>query len=410
MILKSPILAAAGFVLAGSCLTAALVAGAEAVPPPVAPTTSSLESSSPDPHLNAALTWWRALYVLNEEKARLGAVVDLDPLKAQLPDAAVEAVFTVRCRPLELLARGSANAYCDWGIDVRTEGVGALLPYLQGMRQLIRLSLLRARWHALGGRSDEAVDDLLVAQRTARLLAGRSPLIIDILAAYSTERQGIAIAGTILAGMPATQRQRLRTGLEGFPKATTVADALDNEVVMVHSVIDQLLHMPLSKRLEFLSQTGDSGIVLSGQALLPALTDERLREARRMYSEEVARWQKQMRLPLTERGAKLVMWSGGTPPHPLLGALAPAIEVCAASEAGTLQGRQQLQAAIAFLAAGDTGLAQYPDVCTGKPFHFEKLGDGFQLSAVVPGQSKEVVLRVGTTLASASPTSQPSDF
>jgi hypothetical protein len=364
---------------------------------------------APDPNANAALDFWRAIHFLGEDKERIGRLGEGDVLKAQLPDPAADAAFAQPLRVLNLLALGAASPYCDWGIDGRGEGADALLPHLQPMRRLGRLVLLRARWQSAQGRQAEAADDLLLAMRTARLLGGRTPLLMDTLVGYSIETQAIAVAGALLPALDAMGRQRLEVGLAALPASATVADALSAEAASVQWIVDRLLAQPPVKRPAFFAALGGGGSGLDALRLLPEVTDEKLRALPGLYAVELARWQAHLRKPIAERFPLPEIWSGGKAPNALLDVVAPAFPGMARSELQLLQRRQMLQAAVARLATGEAGMAAVLDPLSGKPFVCAPRPGGFRLSAAPASDAKPVELEVGTAPAPAEGKA-PADF
>ena len=357
--------------------------------------------AAPDPNANAALDWWRAIHFLGEDTERLARLGEEDPLKSPLPDPALDAAFAKPLRALDHLALGAAAPYCDWGIDARHEGASALLPHLGPMRRLGRLALLRARWQSACGRPAEAVADLLLSMRTARLLGGRTPLLMDLLVGISIEGQAITVAAALLPALDPPARQRLEAGLATLPISATVADALAGERLFALWAVDHMLAMPPLQRVGFCGQLGGGGTGLDALRLLPEVTDEKLRALSEVYGAEVARWQAHLRRPPAERLPLPKPWSGGKAPNALLEALMPAFTGMANRELQDLQRRAMLRAALARLADGDAGLAAHPDPLAGKPFACEATPGGFRLSADAVGELKPAMLEVGQAPAPA---------
>lgn len=410
MIIKTATLVAAATILVGSCLTAALVLGAE--PPPPASTAPVPLATAPvplDPSANAALDWWRAFEFLPKEDDPIWKLADKP--NSLLPDPVANSVFTGDCLSLRLLALGVANPYCDWGVDASSEGMGALLPHAGKMRSLVRLGLLRARWHAQRGEKHEAVDDLLTVLRTARLFSSRRPLLIDFMVSMGLESLTISTAGKIAPQLDAAQRQRLLAALPGLPVGATTADALDGEIGAVSWSVGQFLAIPVEKRLHMLEGlVGTSGEEKSFDASM--VTDASLNSLLVAYPIEVARWKTLLRRPPAERLRTEPMFTTGErAPHPLIDPLAPAWSMVGASEIRVLLLRDQLSAALDYLDRGEPALAGHLDILTGKPFQLEKTTTGFRLTASIPGQKKGAELTVGEAPSEAPTTATPaSDF
>ena len=402
MLIKNTALVAAGVILVGSCLSAALLVSAETPPPPPVPGPAPVAIVAPsDPSANAALDWWRAIDALPKEGEAIWKLADV--ASCPLPDPTADAMFQRSCRSLDLLALGAANSYCAWGVDTSQEGAGALLPYVGKMRSLVRLVILRARWHAARGEQAEAVDDLLTVLRTARLFPGRQPLLIDYLVGLSCERLAIDAAGRIAPQLDTTQRQRLLAALPGLPAGTTAAEAMGAELGMVRCEIGRLLAMPLEQRVQALANlTGKSG-VLDTIAVAAQATDASLKSCLEAFPIEIARWQALLRRPPGERLRKEAMYTTGErAPHPLIDMLAPAWGMIASNEVRGLLLREQLLAALDYLGRGEPALADHLDVLTAKPFRFEKTASGFRLLADIPDLKQGATLVIGESPAAAA--------
>ncbi len=404
MLIKTTAFAAAGVILVGSCLTAAALVSVEPPPAPVPPVT--VVAAPLDPSANAALDWWRAMSLMPKEDEAIWKLADMSD--STLPDPVADEVFNRSCRSLDLLALGAANKYCAWGADVAEEGVRVVLPYHEKMRSLVRLAILRARWHAQRGDKAAAADDLLTALRTARLLPGRQPLVVDFLSGMGFERLAIDAAGRIASQLDATQRQRLLAALPGLPAATTAADTMDAEFGMVRCEIGRLLAMPEERRAQMLAQFTE----LETIPLISLTPDDALRSCLALYHVEVARWQALLRRQPGERLLKEPRFTTGErAPHPLIDLLAPSFDKIAPTEIRAMLLREQLRAALDYLDRGEPALADHLDILTAKPFRFEKTAGGFHLLADIPGTTQGATLMVGELpSASPAPSPSPSDF
>lgn len=411
MLIKSTALAVAGVILVGSCLSAALVMSAE--PPPPVPAPATVVAASLDPSANAALDWWRAIVSLPNDSDPIWKLAEVPG--SSLPDPIVDRMFSGSIQSLRLLTLGAANPYCAWGVDGQ-EGAGAPLPYSHRMRSLVRLIILRARWHAQRGEKTEAVDDLLTALRTARLFSGRQPVLIDVLIGFACERLAIDVAGRIALQLDTAQRQRLLAALPQLPAGSTAADALDAELGMAHCVIGRMLAMPVEQRVlnwSGLSDQFSKPGELETKAVAAMTTDASLKSCLDAYGVEIARWRALLRRPPGERLRKESLFTTGErAPHPLIDVLTPAWTLASTSEVRVLLLREQLLAALDYLDRGEPALADHLDVLTGKPFRFEKTATGFRLLADIPEEKQGATLVVGESppTAPAAPAAAPTDF
>jgi hypothetical protein len=411
MLIKTASLAALVALLLVTGTVAGLLASAEASTPAPAASVPSSPSAPPpaavasataaaplDPAANAALAWWQAITLAPGQADPVWALARSP--KSLLPDATADACFNRPCQALDLLAKGAAEPYCEWGGDVRQDGAMMPLPYLNPMRDLVRLGVLRARWHAQRGEDAAAVDDLLVCMRVARLCAGRRPTMIGVLVGISTEAVAITCAARLAPQLAPEARRRLAAGIGALPEGATMADAGDQELGLMQWDVDRLLAMPIAGRVQDrMLGAGDHEALTEAQA-----SDASLRACLADYRVDVARWQAHLRLPPGERVKPMPAADAG-PRHPLAQMLSPAWEMVGTSEVRLLVAREQLRAALDQLDRGDAGLAAHPDPLSGKPFVLERSGGGFRLRSSIPNVNREAVLEVGKTEeASASAT------
>lgn len=408
MLIKTTALAVAATTLVGSCLTAALLVSAESPPVPA----PAAVATSPDPSANAALDWWRAIDAMPKEDEPIWKLADLQSSK--LPDPVADAQFNRPCLALDQLALGASNAYCAWGVDAAQEGAAAILPYMGRMRSLVRLIILRARWHAQRGEKAEAVDDLVVVLRTARLISSRQPLLMDFLLGLGCERLAIDAAGRVALQLDEVQRRRLLAAASGLPAGVSAADALESETGMVRCEIGRMLALPMQRRIATMANLMGKRGLLDSLALSAQATDASLKTCLDAFPVEVARWQALLRRPPAERLRKEPAFStGDKAPHPLLEVLAPAVQQIAANELRVLLLREQLLAALDYLDRGEPALADHLDVLTGKPFRLEKTASGFRLLADIPEAKQGATLVVGESppaAPAAAPAAAAADF
>jgi hypothetical protein len=94
---------------------------------------------------------------------------------------------------LKEVERGARRTYCDWELNqrVREDGIGLLLPDVQGFRELASLLKLRARQELLAGKYDQAARTLQTGLALARHAAEGPTLIHGLVA--------VACASTMLS-------------------------------------------------------------------------------------------------------------------------------------------------------------------------------------------------------------------
>jgi hypothetical protein len=135
---------------------------------------------------NAAALYYRAWATLAENKAFFDDLREAhwyewpDTPLADLPLQEMEgklALGRIMFNELEVATRCRR---CDWQLEGRPEGLGLLLPEVQGFRSVGNMIASRARYHIARGNWDEALRSLRVGFGLARDL-GRGPTFIHIL-------------------------------------------------------------------------------------------------------------------------------------------------------------------------------------------------------------------------------------
>ncbi len=177
---------------------------------------------------NAAVIYWQAFYAIpnltEEQKKVLEAAISSDeaPVSDQL-----KPIFAQYRIALHEMQRARQVTPCDWQLDM-SAGPELLLPHVQKLRELSRVSLLRARQRFAEGENDAAVDDVLATLKMARDCAS-SPLLISILVDASIEKAAIDLLARQLPALTKDQRDRLEEELALLPPTVTVATAMQWE-------------------------------------------------------------------------------------------------------------------------------------------------------------------------------------
>ncbi|ADG69597.1 hypothetical protein Plim_3785 [Planctopirus limnophila DSM 3776] len=177
---------------------------------------------------NAAVIYWQAFYAIpnltEEQKKVLEAAISSDeaPVSDQL-----KPIFAQYRIALHEMQRARQVTPCDWQLDM-SAGPELLLPHVQKLRELSRVSLLRARQRFAEGENDAAIDDVLATLKMARDCAS-SPLLISILVNASIEKAAIDLLARQLPALTKDQRDRLEKELALLPPTVTVATAMQWE-------------------------------------------------------------------------------------------------------------------------------------------------------------------------------------
>jgi hypothetical protein len=130
---------------------------------------------------NAADIYQKALPLLQRlgggDAEQLGAWQEM-PLD-QLPRDEVRGVLGEYREALALVDRAARREYCDWGVAerLRKQGIGALLPEVQPLRQAALLLAVRARLEMAEGQLPDACRTLQTGLALARHVGGEPTLI-----------------------------------------------------------------------------------------------------------------------------------------------------------------------------------------------------------------------------------------
>jgi hypothetical protein len=132
---------------------------------------------------NAAVLYYRSFapewvtYTRPKIAEKLGGL-DLKP--GQKPPAEFGWVLTAKF--LEEVDHGARRAYCDWEMTerLREQGIGTLLPDIQGMRQVARVLQLRVRFEMFDGKSEQVQHTLQTGLMLGRHVS-EGPTLIQSL-------------------------------------------------------------------------------------------------------------------------------------------------------------------------------------------------------------------------------------
>jgi len=144
---------------------------------------------------NAALGYYRAMSpewhktLFDPEKSKQMEPWDATPAR-QLPVAEVRKLIDSMRWPLQELELAARRKNCDWQLDdrIETDGIGLLLPELQGMRTVARILRLKAKLEIAEGKFDAAVRTIQTGYAMGRHI-GEGPTLIHSLV-------GMAISAT----------------------------------------------------------------------------------------------------------------------------------------------------------------------------------------------------------------------
>jgi hypothetical protein len=116
---------------------------------------------------------------------------------------------------------------CDWGADP-ADGPEMLVPDTRGLRELTKVSLLKAAVQLQAGSFDESVDTLLSCVTLARQSA-KDGTLVSVMLQQAAEGQFVDYLGAELGRYPASAMGRLQQGLRQLPARVPVLRGVESE-------------------------------------------------------------------------------------------------------------------------------------------------------------------------------------
>jgi hypothetical protein len=343
------------------------------------PLGSAPACDPPNPGANAALKYWQAFATLPRftagEAAKLLEECQSMPLDAPARGMAAEARYA-----LDMMRRGAALPYCDWGIGWADEGIGNRLPHLDGARQLSALACLRARLRFAEGQSAEAIADILAAMAMGRH-ASRDGSLPAILTGYAIERRMSETLARSLPKLDAKTLRDLKKRLDALPAGGRLATGVREEQILETGWFVRQVKEAKDEAsvVAFLSQ------LWNGPGEGRALLDEcgGTRDGVIKCAEELRAWYpllaKQMELPLEEFEKEQDQAAANLAANPMYKRFVPGILRCRWLKAQADVGRALLSAALAVQLEGQGVLKDHPDTVVGGSFDYVAFKDGFEL-------------------------------
>jgi hypothetical protein len=208
-------------------------------------------SLQPRTDINPGLLYWQAFGVLpkleeadrekidgfTEQLARWSSGSAAAPT-VELP-ADVTSIVTHYERSLRLLDKARvSSAPCDWGADP-ADGPDMLIPDTRGLRELTKISLLKAAVQLESGNADDSVDTLMSVLALARHSA-QDQTLVSVMLQQRVESQFVDYIGAKLGGYPAPALARLREGLRQIPPRVPLLLGVESEANFQRWMIDQV--------------------------------------------------------------------------------------------------------------------------------------------------------------------------
>jgi hypothetical protein len=359
-------------------------------------------ADKPDADLaaNAALKYWCAFSTMPKLDEKTAPV---DVAAMPLDDKA-KALVASADYALEQMHYGAALPRCVWAPSMEEDGVRTRLPYLQAVRNLSALAVLRMRLRFEAGQKAEAVDDAIDALTLGRH-ASTDGTLISVLVGIAVDHSVTDVLAEHLPDLDKESLKKLAARLEMLPPAGTAALAMLS--AEEHGGLDWFIRQVKQAKdkdqlLELLGEVSDGPSAdakrEAGKALLEACggTAEGIlkfaQQARPLY-EIVA---KKMDLPPEQFDKEVgALVKGEAKDNPIFKLLFPAVSRVRAQEA-RLQTRQALRkAALAILIDGADAAKAQRDPFGDGPFEYQPFDGGFELRSKFQYVDKQVSLTVG---------------
>ncbi|MBN1361671.1 MAG: hypothetical protein JW993_13830 [Sedimentisphaerales bacterium] len=178
---------------------------------------------------NAALLYYQAFLLYEKPDATMTKTFD-DFRGGEIASNDTIDKFMEKNRPIvDLVARAANITKCDWGYDY-SRGVELTMPNFSHFRQIGFLLAAEARWQALGGNYQTALDHCVTMRKMAvhvcdkTLISYLVGVAVDALA-YGTSEKVLAVLPSDADALTRFKEQFIQAG-KGFP---SVAAALTQE-------------------------------------------------------------------------------------------------------------------------------------------------------------------------------------
>lgn len=205
----------------------------------------------PRTNINPGLLYWQAFGALPRSDEAIRKELDefaerltrwsSGSAMAEPVELPVEAssLVTRYGRSLQLLQKARlSTAPCDWGADP-ADGPNMLVPDTRGLRELMKVSLLKAAVQLGSSSADESVDTLLACLTLARQFA-RDGTLVSVMLQQSAEGQFVDYIGSHLGRYPTSVMAKLRNGLSQIPPRVSVLTGVESESNFQRWMKDQI--------------------------------------------------------------------------------------------------------------------------------------------------------------------------
>jgi hypothetical protein len=358
----------------------------------------NLYQQSDNDDANAALNYFRAYAALHQAKNLPPELPSLLEKYETAPlDQQVSALVIAGEDALREMHHGVALRRCEWKVSVQ-DGMAADTSHRGVARELVALAGLRARLRFSGGRTADAIDDVLAAITLARHLSIDGSLT-SALIAYTIEQGPVNILARHLPQLSFSEIERVISRYNSLPPSARMSDVLLSHERISRGMIEGLLEganerQDVIKRLtnlyafreggaaEFLDKCG--GTVAGIKERVEQLTPQYVKWAGwfSLPPEEFEKRYKSDALQFEKSNLAFKF-------------LTPAINKARWAEAYHQTRRALLRAALDVQQSGRKALAQHLDPYDWKPFEYVEANKGFVLRSQLKNGSDLLIIKVG---------------
>ncbi len=335
---------------------------------------------------NAALQYWLAFELSPDvrKKSIWNASSD-DPLYGfRVPVSPGRARFfqVEGALALRHLHRGAQMPDCEWGVDLRKDGMTVASRHGEKARGLAALAMLRARWYFEQEQWNKGIDDIIATMVMGRHI-GRDMVHYNINYGCMVENLCVTTAAIYLPRMPEAARRTLSTKLDLLPQFTPMRDIIRNwEKTIVWAIeafpqaesegrLNELLTRILgAKETEaLLHHAGDAaGLVTLSEQSRPILREcaefakESPQEYERLFKERIQ--------PKLDE-------------NPVASIFVSSFDTARGEESTAHCRLAFLKTALDIMSRGDSALVDHPDPYGTGPFGYREFDGGFELCSAL---------------------------
>jgi hypothetical protein len=332
---------------------------------------------------NAALQYWLAFQFMpnvQDEKIcnattddkRFGFAVPLSHEQAKVlqGEGAQQALVH--------LHRGAALSSCDWGLDLRRDGLHAQSSLFTNQAwRLARLSCLRARWHFERGAWEKGLDDVIATMLMNRHAS--SQMLPSDHFGYMTENIALGTVAAYLPRMPRQARASALRRITSLPPFSPMREAM----LRYENVLDWLVdNLPRAER---------EGRLLDFFAEFSPRDRAKRTVEQGGNAERLVKFAQDAR-PLMRQCADLMLltptqcdrvfherYERPLKENPIAALVAPDYGIECRENAQASCRRSMFQAAVDVVERGRAALADHPDPFGSGPFEYIPFEGGFEL-------------------------------